>query len=87
MRREASRVSFLNAGRGGRSAMALMSLAGHSAFATTQRYLHLAGAMFREEGDRVAAQYWGSLPRSADASGTKNRYQMVEETPEQATSR
>jgi hypothetical protein len=30
-----------------------MTKAGHSSFATTQTYLHLAGTVFREEAERM----------------------------------
>jgi len=55
-----------------------MSRSGHSSYATTRRYIDLAGERFREEADRLEERLWGS-------SGTKNGYQhaaavAVEET-------
>ena len=45
-----------------------MSRAGHAAYATTRRYIDLAGVSFRAEADREEERLWG-------ASGTKFRYQ------------
>ncbi len=39
---------------GGASAIALMAKAGHTNMATTKRYLHLAGALFREEVESLS---------------------------------
>ena len=60
---------------------ALMTRAGHSSYATTRRYVDLAGERFREEADRLERRLWGE-------SGTKKRYQVggasVEETTDEA---
>jgi hypothetical protein len=37
----------------GASEIAVMTKAGHSSFATTRTYLHLAGTVFREEAERM----------------------------------
>jgi hypothetical protein len=36
-----------------------MTKAGHSSFATTRTYLHLAGTVFREEAERMARMALG----------------------------
>ena len=50
--------------------IAVMKKAGHSSFATTQRYLHLAGTVFREEAERMARMALGgsSTEPSTDMS-------------------
>jgi integrase len=60
--------SITNAARHGRADLALMTLAGHSDFRTTKRYVHLSGEMFREEADRMGRALWGE-----DGAGTKKR--------------
>ncbi len=42
--------------------MALMKRAGHSDFATTQRYIDLAGETFREEAELADARKFGHKP-------------------------
>jgi hypothetical protein len=44
-----------------------MARAGHSDFKTTQRYIDLAGEVFRSEAERLEERLWGD-------SGTRNRY-------------
>ena len=51
--------SLTNAARLGQEQMPLMTLAGHGEFRTTQRYLHLAGQMFRDEGERMTPAFYG----------------------------
>jgi integrase len=68
--------SITNAARHGRSPMALMTLGGHSDFKTTQRYIHLAGQMFRDEAARMETALWGSEP-SEPPSGTNSRYKLA----------
>lgn len=36
-----------------------MSRAGHSSYATTRRYVDLAGERFREEAERLERRLWG----------------------------
>jgi hypothetical protein len=55
-----------------------MARAGHSSYATTRRYIDLAGEHFREEADRLEERLWG-------ASGTKNRYQHDPASSAEAT--
>ncbi len=67
--------SITNAAAAGTPPEALMSRAGHSDYATTRRYVDLAGERFREEADRLEERLWGD-------SGTKNRYQVEVEGTE-----
>ena len=66
--------SITNAAAAGTPPEALMSRAGHSSYATTRRYIDLAGVRFREEADRLEDRLWG-------ASGTKLRYQESDSLP------
>jgi hypothetical protein len=72
------RDPITNAARHGRTDLALMTLAGHSDFRVTKRYVHLAGEMFRDEAIRMEQALWGD-------SGTKSRYQEPEASPEPKT--
>jgi hypothetical protein len=36
--------------------VAIMHVAGHASMATTQKYLHLAGTVFREDAERLEAR-------------------------------
>jgi hypothetical protein len=47
-------------------------------FKTTQGYIDLAGETFRDEADLLERRLWGG-------SGTKNRYQVEEPSPVEAT--
>ena len=60
--------SITNSAAAGTSPEALMARAGHSDYATTRRYVDLAGETFREDADLLEARLWGS-------SGTKSRYE------------
>lgn len=55
-----------------------MARAGHSDYATTRRYVDLAGERFREEAERLEERLWGS-------PGTKSRYESKESLPNQTT--
>jgi hypothetical protein len=44
----------------GASEIAVMTKAGHSSFATTRTYLHLAGTVFRDEAERMERMAFGS---------------------------
>lgn len=66
--------SITNAAAAGTRPEPLMSRSGHSSYATTRRYIDLAGERFREEADRLEERLWGS-------SGTKNGYQNSDELP------
>jgi hypothetical protein len=50
------------------SPMAIMRMAGHSDFKTTERYIDLAGVLFGDEVRLLGDWYAGT--------GTKNRYQV-----------
>jgi len=41
------------------SPAALQKRAGHSSFATTQRYIDLAGVAFRDEAAKLSTRLWG----------------------------
>jgi hypothetical protein len=41
----------MNDAAAGSSAIAVMSKAGHASMATTKRYLHLAGTVFRDDAE------------------------------------
>jgi hypothetical protein len=56
----------------------LVARAGHSDFKTTQGYIDLAGETFREDADLLERRLWG-------LSGTKNRYQVEDPSPVEAT--
>jgi len=67
--------SITNGAAAGTPPEALMSRAGHSDYATTRRYVDLAGERFREEANRLEKRLWGN-------SGTKKRYQVDDAMPE-----
>ena len=57
-----------------------MTRAGHSSYATTRRYVDLAGERFRGEADRLEQRLWGipvekggrnNAARSPEATGGK----------------
>jgi integrase len=75
---DARHSSITNAAAAGTSPAALMARAGHSDFKTTQGYIDLAGETFREEADLLERRLWGG-------SGTKNRYQVEDPSPVEAT--
>jgi site-specific recombinase XerD len=52
-------TSLTNAAVAGASGTAVQARAGHSSYATTQKYVHLAGQLFREESERAARRLWG----------------------------
>jgi integrase len=47
-------TAITNDAAAGSPAIAVMTKAGHAHMATTKRYLHLAGTVFRDEADRQA---------------------------------
>ena len=61
--------SITNAAAAGTPPEALMTRSGHSSYATTKRYIDLAGERFRGEAHRLEDRLWGS-------TGTKNGYQI-----------
>jgi integrase len=52
-------ASLTNGAAAGESPIALMTRAGHTNMATTKRYLHLAGTVFREEAERLEERLLG----------------------------
>ncbi|HEY1512318.1 MAG TPA: site-specific integrase, partial [Gaiellaceae bacterium] len=60
-------TAITNDAAAGSSPIAVMAKAGHANMATTQRYLHLAGVVFREEAEALAARY-NFVPISDDLS-------------------
>jgi hypothetical protein len=52
-------ASLTNGAATGESPIALMTRAGHSNMATTKRYLHLAGTVFRDEAERLEQRLLG----------------------------
>lgn len=52
----------------GSSPIAVMTKAGHASFKTTQRYLHLAGVVFREEATRLEEKVLGGQPAGPELS-------------------
>jgi integrase len=45
----------------GNAPAAIQARAGHADFSTTQRYIHLAGVVFREEAERAEARIFGEV--------------------------
>jgi integrase len=73
-------ASITNAAAAGTAPAALMARAGHADLATTQRYIDLAGEVFRNEAELLEKRLWGE-------SGTRNRYQVAEPEPVEETTR
>ena len=61
-------TGITNAAAAGMSPMAIMRMAGHSSFATTQRYIDLTGVLFADEVARLGD--WYARPSA------KSRYQV-----------
>ena len=74
--------SITNAAAAGTSPEALMSRAGHSSYATTRRYIDLAGERFRAEADRLEDRLWGGAVekagRNSDAEGADSEPESAE---------
>jgi hypothetical protein len=49
-----------------------MTRAGHSSYATTRRYIDLAGARLGDDANRLERRLWGE-------SSTKSRYQKADQ--------
>ena len=54
-------TAITNDAAAGSSAIAVMSKAGHASMATTKRYLHLAGTVFRDEADALERRLLGRV--------------------------
>jgi integrase len=63
-------TAITNDAAAGSSPIAVMAKAGHANMNTTKRYLHLAGAVFRDEVDALEQRLLGDA-RSDASSGTK----------------
>lgn len=74
--------SITNAAAAGTAPEALMSRAGHSSYATTRRYIDLAGVRFREEADRLEDRLWGGNGRKTGYKAAPS--QAIFETEEAA---
>jgi site-specific recombinase XerD len=73
-------TGITNAAASGMNPLSIMTMAGHASFATTQRYIDLAGVVFNEDVRLLSAWY--------GATGTKNGYQNGSEgVPNHAISR
>jgi integrase len=70
----------------GSSAIAVMTKAGHSNMKTTQRYLHLAGTVFREEADRLEERLLGRSSTDLSESEDTSANSGAGEKPEAALS-
>jgi integrase len=55
-------TAITNDAAAGASAIAVMAKAGHANMATTKRYLHLAGVVFRDEAERLEARLLSTEP-------------------------
>jgi integrase len=62
-------TGITNAAAAGMSPLAIMRMAGHADFKTTQRYIDLAGVVFGDEVQLLGDWY--------GAAGTKSRYEVV----------
>ncbi len=65
-------ASLTNGAAAGEEAIALMTRAGHTNMRTTQTYLHLAGAVFRDEAERLERRLLGEFGTAfcTDPGGT-----------------
>jgi integrase len=70
----------------GSSAISVMTKAGHSNMKTTQRYLHLAGTVFREEADRLEERLLGRSSTDLSESEDTSDDSGAGEKPEAALS-
>ncbi len=73
-------TAITNDSAAGVAPIALMTRAGHSSFKTTQRYINLAGVVFREEAEMGERRVWGGV-------STKTEYQAVPDGGEDSTFR
>jgi integrase len=71
-------TAITNDAAAGSSPIAVMSKAGHANMATTQRYIHLAGVVFRDEADALERRLLGG---SSGERGTGIGTDMSEPQP------
>ena len=60
-------TAITNDAKSGNAPLSIQTRAGHASFSTTQRYIDLAGVVFREEADRLDRHLFGN--RSGKDSG------------------
>jgi integrase len=60
-------TSITNGAKAGLNPAALQARAGHASFSTTQRYISLAGEMFREEAEQLERRLWGEQAEAEEA--------------------
>jgi integrase len=61
-------ASLTNGAAAGENPVALMARAGHRSMRTTERYVHLAGIVFRDEASALERRLFGTADVSTDAS-------------------
>ena len=59
-------TAITNDAAAGSSPLAVMTKAGHASMATTKRYLHLAGTVFRDEAERLEQRYGLTVSTESD---------------------
>ena len=70
--------SITNSAAAGTAPEALMARAGHSDYATTRRYVDLAGERFRDDAELLEQRLWGD-------SSTKKRYKIEQSFTDSTT--
>jgi integrase len=61
---DARHSSLTHQAAAGSNPVAIMATAGHASMATTKRYLHLAGVVFKDEADALERRLLGSVETS-----------------------
>jgi hypothetical protein len=61
-----------------------MAKAGHANMATTQRYLHLAGVVFRDEADALERRLFGLSTAFSTNPGAPENSERDPEPPDEA---
>ncbi|HXL44120.1 MAG TPA: tyrosine-type recombinase/integrase, partial [Gaiellaceae bacterium] len=67
---DARHSSLTHQAAGGSSPVAIMAGAGHSSMATTKKYLHLAGVVFKDEAEALERRLLGT--EAVEDSGRKS---------------
>lgn len=62
-------TSITNAAAAGVAPGALQARAGHADLGTTQRYIDLAGVLFRDEAEAAEARMFGPNPKTGSTNG------------------
>jgi hypothetical protein len=63
-------TALTNLAATGASPIAVMATAGHRSMATTKRYVHLAGVVFRDESNALERRLLGGVNSPGDEIGT-----------------